>query len=244
MVSLVDKLNYIIMKKTFLFLFAFLFFTVSSFSQSVVELGRYSKEQSTSKFQGIEGVLFMIMSDGSYRYFVQTPDVQPVINQARQLGISASAGDLTGLGCLCRGGTPSVSVATLSKIRNLFFGFDQSSLTAESRGQLQLASKILKQNPSYSIKFKGFTDAKGSSEYNQALSERRVASAKRYLQEQGISSSRIRKEAYGKNNPIAKNTDSDAGRKFNRRVEIQIFDGSGSPLNMVEGIHVPDSLRN
>lgn len=236
------------MKKTILFLFAFLFIATTSFSQSVVELGRYSKQQSNAKFQGIDGVLFMVMSDGSYRYFVQTPDVQPVITKARQLGISASAGDLTGLGCLCRGGVstpaPTVSVATLSKIRNLFFGFDKSSLTAESRGQLQLATKILKQNPSYSIKFKGFTDAKGSSAYNQALSERRVASAKKYLQAQGISASRIRKEAYGKNNPIAKNTDSDAGRKFNRRVEIQIFDGNGTPLNMVEGINVPSSLRN
>jgi len=229
--------------KTILFFAAF--FAMSfSFSQTVVELGKYGSQQPESKFSGIEDVRFMVTSDGQYRYFVQTGDVQTVINQARTFGLNAFEGDLAGMNCLCNGSPQVVSTATLAKIRNLFFGFDQSSLTSESRGQLRTAARILKQNPGYTIRFKGFTDAKGTDDYNQALSERRVESAERYLRSQGIKDTRIRKEAFGKNNPIAKNTDNDDGRKFNRRVEIQIFDESGMPLDMVEGIDVPDYLKN
>lgn len=230
------------MKQLIFTLLLFLSFFTAGISQTVVELGRYNQQQPESKFQGIDNVMFQVTTDGKYRYFVETPETRPVIDQARNLGLNASVNDLTGLSCLCAGAAPSA--ATLAKIRNLFFGFDQSSLTNESRRQLQTAASILKQNPGYTIKFKGYTDAKGSSEYNQALSERRVASADRYLQSLGINSSRIREEAYGKNNPIAKNTENDAGRKFNRRVEIQIFDASGLPLNMVEDINVPSDLKS
>lgn len=229
------------MKQILLSLFVIISF--SGFSQEVVELGRYSSMQPESKFQGIEDVRFMVMSDGSHRYFVETGDFQAVFNQARALGINATQGDLTGMNCLCTG-APRVTVAELSKIRNLFFGFDSAALTSESKSQLRAAARILNQNPGYSIQFRGYTDSKGSQEYNQALSERRVASADKYLKGLGINSSRIRKQAFSENSPIAKNTDSDAGRKFNRRVEIQIYDQNGNPLNMVDPINVPTHLRN
>lgn len=220
-----------------------IFISSSVFSQQTVELGKYPSMQPESKFGSLENVRLMITTNGEYRYYIITEN-EDIANQARQLGLPATISDLTGLSCLCEGRTTTPTVQQLAKIKNILFGFDSSSLTSTARNQLQSLANIMKNNPAYTVQFKGYTDAKGSSEYNQQLSERRVASATNYLTSRGISSSRIRKEAYGQNNPIAKNTDNDSGRKYNRRVEIQVFDGSGIPLNMVEEIHVPPSLQN
>ncbi len=71
------------------------------------------------------------------------------------------------------------------------------------------------------IKIFGYTDSKGSDEYNLALSERRATSVKDYLASKGLSSSRFEVVGMGEADPIADN-ETDAGRSQNRRVEFAI----------------------
>lgn len=68
----------------------------------------------------------------------------------------------------------------------------------------------------------GHTDAVGTGEYNQALSERRAAAAGNYLTGQGVSSGRLRALGRGETESIAAN-DTELGRQLNRRVEVAIF---------------------
>ena len=70
----------------------------------------------------------------------------------------------------------------------------------------------------------GHTDAIGSDEYNQKLSERRANAVRRYLIEKGIASARIQVKGYGKRMPIADNKTPE-GRAMNRRAELGVVDG-------------------
>ncbi|WP_231561154.1 OmpA family protein [Sphingobacterium sp. T2] len=69
----------------------------------------------------------------------------------------------------------------------------------------------------------GHTDSTGEEKYNIWLSEKRAASVKKYLEDGGVSASRITTKGYGPNKPIADNKTPE-GRQKNRRVEVVILD--------------------
>ncbi|MBI3777179.1 MAG: OmpA family protein [Gammaproteobacteria bacterium] len=67
----------------------------------------------------------------------------------------------------------------------------------------------------------GHTDNVGTTEYNQALSERRSGAVREYLQNQGVVPQRLEIIGKGETEPRAANT-KEEGRSLNRRVEILI----------------------
>lgn len=67
----------------------------------------------------------------------------------------------------------------------------------------------------------GHTDNVGTTEYNQALSERRSGAVREYLQNQGVVPQRLEALGKGETEPRAANT-KEEGRSLNRRVEILI----------------------
>lgn len=103
----------------------------------------------------------------------------------------------------------------------ILFDFDSSALKAASRTQLDQVASVLGKYPETNIVVKGHTDAKGSDEYNQRLSERRAAAVVNYLEEQGVRRSRMTARGYGESMPVASN-DTEEGRAENRRVELSI----------------------
>ena len=68
----------------------------------------------------------------------------------------------------------------------------------------------------------GHTDSVGSSEYNQALSERRANSVAQYLLSRKIISVRIETVGFGEDAPIADNASAE-GKSLNRRVELSLL---------------------
>ena len=103
----------------------------------------------------------------------------------------------------------------------LLFDFDSDIVRSNAATNLnELANNLSKYNDS-NLMIVGHTDAVGSSEYNQTLSERRASSAARYLKAQGVSRY-IATAGLGEREPIASNT-TEAGRQKNRRVEIAIY---------------------
>ncbi len=101
------------------------------------------------------------------------------------------------------------------------FAFDSSNLTSTAQTNLDKLAKVLADNPDTNINIYGYTDAKGSDQYNLGLSERRAAAVKTYLSGKGIASSRMFTMGMGKQDPVATN-DTDEGRAKNRRVEFAI----------------------
>ena len=136
----------------------------------------------------------------------------------------------------------------MEKLQNIFFDFDKSDLRAESKRRLDLLHTILIENPGYNVEFRAHTDAKGSTEYNEGLADRRAASAESYMLSRGIPQSRLRTTRFGERAPIAKNEingeDTPAGRQLNRRVEVVVYSTDGAVVNLVEAIYVPAHLQN
>src|SRR4030095_15611376 len=103
----------------------------------------------------------------------------------------------------------------------LLFDFDSDVVLSDAGATLhQLATKLSKYADS-NLMVAGHTDAVGSSDYNQTLSERRADAAARYLTAQGVSRP-IATAGLGTREPVASNATED-GRQRNRRVEIAIY---------------------
>ncbi|MGD8111018.1 Ig-like domain-containing protein [Vibrio sp. TRT 17S01] len=101
-----------------------------------------------------------------------------------------------------------------------FFKSDSSVLGENGKRELQtLAEKVLSKSD-YHVKIYGHTDATGSDEYNQHLSQRRADSAKAYLTSLGLNPDLVEAIGLGESSPIASN-DNQQGRSLNRRVNIE-----------------------
>jgi len=103
----------------------------------------------------------------------------------------------------------------------LLYDFDSDVVRAEAAQNLRNLSASLVKYPNTDLLIVGHTDAVGTSEYNQALSQRRATAAANYLASQGVNAARLRAVGRGETEPIATN-DTEAGRQANRRVEIAI----------------------
>ena len=116
-------------------------------------------------------------------------------------------------------------------LSDVLFDFNQASLRPGAREKLsKLAGILLAYSGTFHIEIEGHTDAIGSQDYNQKLSEDRAQSVSSYLSMAGIGSDRILAvRGFGKMRPVTTN-DTPEGRQMNRRVEIVITDLDGSPL--------------
>lgn len=106
-------------------------------------------------------------------------------------------------------------------LRGVNFEFNRDVLTVNARTILDSVSDAMNSATNVRVEVGGHTDAKGTDEYNQALSERRAASVVAYLTGKGIAADRMQSKGYGEAEPIADN-ETDEGRELNRRVELKI----------------------
>ncbi len=106
----------------------------------------------------------------------------------------------------------------------IFFDTGKAALKAGSKATLQRIAEQLRLNDKLLITVEGHTDATGSDELNQALSEKRAAAVKDALVSAGVSADRVIAIGKGEGAPIATN-DTAAGRQQNRRVEL-VLSGS------------------
>lgn len=104
----------------------------------------------------------------------------------------------------------------------LLFDFDAERIRAEAAANLRNLSASLAKYPNTDLLIVGHTDALGTSDYNQALSQRRAQAVSDYLGSQGVAIARLRTAGRGEMEPIASNT-TEAGRQQNRRVEVAIY---------------------
>jgi len=147
--------------------------------------------------------------------------------------------------------TPPPQTETKKKkeliLRPIYFEFNSCILNTESQKVLDEIIPILQEYNDLKIKITGHTDSIGSEEYNMKLSIKRAFAVKNYLIQKGISHERITVEGCGEKNFIAKNsnpdgTDNPEGRKFNRRVEIELK-GHESDLLIIIKTEIPEHLR-
>jgi outer membrane protein OmpA-like peptidoglycan-associated protein len=100
------------------------------------------------------------------------------------------------------------------------FAFDSAKLTAEARNSLDRVAQVLQSDvlQNATIAVEGHADAKGSADYNLALSRARAAAVASYLnQVHGIPAWRLEASGLGESRPYNPANPNDAA---NRRVEF------------------------
>lgn len=112
--------------------------------------------------------------------------------------------------------------AAVAKI--VYYDFDKDEIREDQKASLDAKIPVLQANPSLKIRIAGHTDERGSDEYNLALSQRRAASAKRYLVSRGIAADRIETVGFGEERPVDAGHTEEAWAK-NRRAEFEITAG-------------------
>ena len=107
---------------------------------------------------------------------------------------------------------------------DVLFDFDKAELKPEADTELQKAADVIRQKGKGVILITGYTDSKGTDEYNQRLSLARAQAVKNWFEAKGLQQN-YQLEGLGATRPIAPNThpdgsDNPEGRAQNRRVEI------------------------
>jgi outer membrane protein OmpA-like peptidoglycan-associated protein len=104
---------------------------------------------------------------------------------------------------------------------DILFDSGKAELKEEAKVNLQKMAEIMKKYPENVLVVKGYTDNTGSKEINETLSTKRAEAVRETLVAAGMSGPVVGMQGLGPVNPIADNS-SAAGRKQNRRVEIEV----------------------
>lgn len=99
------------------------------------------------------------------------------------------------------------------------FAVGSAAIEPRLRPVLDSFASGLGSQPSMLVRVVGHTDSTGSDAINDPLSLRRAESVRNYLEDRGVSASRIEVAGRGAREPVASN-DTAEGRAKNRRVEI------------------------
>jgi peptidoglycan-associated lipoprotein len=102
----------------------------------------------------------------------------------------------------------------------VFFKFNSSELTSDSKDTLKRQAKWLSEHTSYFATVEGHCDERGTREYNIALGERRANAVKKYLVKNGVKTETVDTISYGKEKPAVLGDTEEAYAKNRRGVTI------------------------
>jgi outer membrane protein OmpA-like peptidoglycan-associated protein len=104
----------------------------------------------------------------------------------------------------------------------IFFEQNSKAFSPKAIEKLGRIYKILANNSAAKLTLNGYTDSIGAPSYNQMVSKIRANAVRSYLSGKGIKLSRMMAFGHGAQKFIASNK-SVEGRRFNRRVEIELI---------------------
>ncbi len=101
----------------------------------------------------------------------------------------------------------------------IYFDYDQDILREDALSDLLKVSRLMKDNPKYTLLVEGHADERGTREYNLALSERRAKAVEDFLSASGVSSFNVEVVGYGEEKPVDNGSNESAWSQ-NRRAEL------------------------
>jgi peptidoglycan-associated lipoprotein len=118
-------------------------------------------------------------------------------------------------------GSAAVASTSWTKFSDILFDFDKSDIRANETSKMSDIAAYLQQNPSATVGIDGYADPRGTNEYNQALSERRVNAVRDALVKVGVSGGKIQTGAFGEMRLKCQEA-TEACWQSDRRVEVLI----------------------
>lgn len=116
---------------------------------------------------------------------------------------------------------PTENEIDINLTNDILFDYNSYALRGESKSTLQNLADNFRKYSDEQISVEGHSDAVGSHEYNQRLSEQRADTVRNYLVDQGVNGQRVTSVGFGETRPKATN-ETPEGRQLNRRVEIHV----------------------
>ena len=103
-----------------------------------------------------------------------------------------------------------------TKVEDIHFDFDKSDIMDNAKPIMKDLYGMLSGNTKTDVVVEGNCDARGTSEYNLALGDRRASAAKSYMVSLGLPTTRIKTISYGKEKPLCTESTEECYAK-NRR---------------------------
>lgn len=104
-----------------------------------------------------------------------------------------------------------------SRFSPVYFGFDSTEIPAGERSKIDEVASFLKGGGTLIVA--GFTDERGTPEYNRGLGERRAGTVRQALIRAGTDASRVQTVSFGAEMPASEGSSESAFAK-NRRAEF------------------------
>jgi peptidoglycan-associated lipoprotein len=109
----------------------------------------------------------------------------------------------------------------VSTLDDIFFDFDQSVIRSDAQGAMEANAARINNTPGKSILIEGHCDERGTLAYNLVLGEKRARSAQHYLEDLGVSASRLKIISYGEVKPLCREREERCWQK-NRRAHFVV----------------------
>ena len=135
------------------------------------------------------------------------------------------------------------------QLNNVYYNYNDASLRPDARLDLDPLVALLKAYPEVEIELSSHTDARGKSDYNQSLSQRRAESAVKYLTDRGIAANRIKAVGYGETQPRNQCRDgvvcTEEQHKINRRTEVKVTKASNDlDISVIDKLYKGNATTN
>ncbi len=106
------------------------------------------------------------------------------------------------------------------KLEPVYFALDRSDISEEARATLQGEAEAIRFAKG-EVTVQGYTDDRGTWEYNLALGDRRANSVKNYLSNLGVPSAKMQTVSFGEADPAVEGN-NEAAWRWNRRVTFRV----------------------
>jgi peptidoglycan-associated lipoprotein len=100
------------------------------------------------------------------------------------------------------------------------FDFDRSDIRPDQQAALDAFAECMQKDARLQAEIEGHTDARGTTEYNMVLGEKRARVTSRALMDQGVNQTRLNVKSFGKERPLDEGMSEEAHAK-NRRSELR-----------------------
>ena len=114
----------------------------------------------------------------------------------------------------------------------VYFEFNQYDLNSSAFARIDKVIARLRNDKNLMVSIKGYTDNVGTNEFNMMLSKKRAQITYQYMNSRGITSDRMTSRFYGKENPVADNSNPNTAW-LNRRAEIYIYEKGTTVPNVI-----------
>jgi len=109
------------------------------------------------------------------------------------------------------------------EMKDIFYEFDRFRLTEASKRELDKYIVYFHQYPEMKVEISSHTDARGTYEYNQTLSDQRAQAVVDYFISRGVSASRLTWKGYGMTQLMIPNARTEAEHQANRRTMFKVL---------------------